>query len=97
MLADMDALDAFASDIRVPALGSLRQVDYVLRDVSLFTSKEEGQRAMGLLQQAGFGEEGKIAALQLGVKKLLSMAEMCRQDPDGAGEKLVTSLMELQY
>lgn len=97
MLADMDALDAFAADIRVPALESLRQIDYVLRDVSLFPTQEDGQRAMQLLQQAGFGEQGRVGALNLGVKKLLSMAEMCRQDPDGAGEKLVSSLMELQY
>jgi vesicle-fusing ATPase len=45
--------------------------------------------AMSLLRQAGFGEEGK---LNIGVKKLLSMTEMARQDPDPA-EKLVGSLI----
>ncbi|ORY80718.1 vesicle-fusing ATPase [Leucosporidium creatinivorum] len=97
MLADMDALDAFASSLRVPALSSLREISSVLRDVSLFSSKEEEARAMTLLQQAGFAEETKVGQLSLGVKKLLNVAEMCRQDQDGAGEKLVTSLMEMGY
>lgn len=97
MLADMDALDAFASSIRVPALSSLREISSVLRDVSLFSSKDEEGRAMTLLQQAGFAEETKVGQLSLGVKKLLNVAEMCRQDQDGAGEKLVTSLLEMGY
>lgn len=97
MLADMDALDAFASDIRVPAISSLRQVDHVLREVALFTAPQEQQRAMQLLQQAGFDNEGKVDSLSLGVKKLLSMAEMARQDREGAADKLLTSFMDLTY
>ncbi|SGY69161.1 BQ5605_C004g02971 [Microbotryum silenes-dioicae] len=97
MLQEMDALDAFASELRVPALSTLRQIDYILRDVQLFPSKEEGQRAMQLLVQAGFGEDTKVEGLSLGVKKLLGIAEMCRQEPEGRGDKLVQSLMELQY
>lgn len=46
---------------------------------------------MQLLSQAGFAQEGK---LDIGVKKLLSMAEMCRQDGEGAADKLVSSLIE---
>lgn len=91
MLNDMDVMDAFASDIRVPPLSSLSQIDYVLRDVALFRTAQEGQRAMGLLQQAGFGEEGKVV---IGIKKLLSMVEFCRADPE-PGEKLVSSMIEL--
>ncbi|SCV72470.1 BQ2448_4007 [Microbotryum intermedium] len=97
MLQEMDALDAFASELRVPALSTLRQIDYILRDVQLFPSKEEGQRAMHLLVQAGFGEDSKVEGLGLGVKKLLGIAEMSRQELEGRGDKLVQSLMELQY
>jgi vesicle-fusing ATPase len=92
MLTDMDVMDAFAADIRVPPIASLEQIDYVLRDIALFRSANEAQRAVQLLQQAGFGQEGRVS---IGVKKLLSMAEMCRQDPDSASDKLVTSLLEL--
>ncbi|KAM0792734.1 hypothetical protein ACM66B_002510 [Microbotryomycetes sp. NB124-2] len=97
MLADMDALDAFASDIRVPAISSLQQIEKVLREVALFGSNDEARRAMHLLHQAGFGDDGKVDSLSLGVKKLLSIAEMCRQDGEGAADKLVSSLMGLGY
>lgn len=76
MLTDMDVMDAFGADIRVPAIDSLAQLNYVLRDVELFRSQEEEQRSMQLLSQAGFEREGR---LNIGVKKLLSLAEMCRQ------------------
>ena len=91
MLTDMDVMDAFASSIRVPSLSTLAQIDYVLRDVALFRSAPEAQRAMQLLQQAGFGEEGKV---DIGIKKLLSLVEFCRADLE-PGEKLVGSLLEL--
>lgn len=76
MLTDMDVMDAFGADIRVPALDSLQQLNIVLRDVELFRNQQEEQRAMQLLAQAGFNNEGR---LNIGVKKLLSLAEMCRQ------------------
>ncbi|KAM0751567.1 AAA-domain-containing protein [Meredithblackwellia eburnea MCA 4105] len=92
MLTDMDVMDAFGADIRVPAIDSLSQVRHVLRDVELFRDQNEETRAMQLLQQAGFAQEGR---LNIGIKKLLSLSEMCRQDPDGASDKLVSSLMEI--
>ncbi|KAK4699400.1 hypothetical protein P7C70_g6860, partial [Phenoliferia sp. Uapishka_3] len=92
MLTDMDVMDAFGADIRVPAIDTLQQLNYVLKDVELFRNQQEEQRTMQLLGQAGFNNEGR---LNIGVKKLLSLAEMCRQDPDGASDKLVSSLMEM--
>lgn len=97
MLADMDALDAFAANLRIPAISSLREIEHIVREVALFPTKEEGERAMRLLQQAGFAGEDKVQQLGVGVKRLLSLVEMCRQDRDGAGEKLVASLLELGY
>lgn len=90
MLSDMELIDAFDADIRVPPITSLRSVDHVLREVELFSSDEDYRTTSRLLEQAGFGVEGK---LNVGVKKLLSMAEMARQDPDPA-EKLVGSLIQ---
>ncbi|GAA5993797.1 hypothetical protein JCM11641_006066, partial [Rhodosporidiobolus odoratus] len=93
MLTEMDAMDAFATTLRVPAITTLRQLHAVLADVQLFRSPQELQRAVELLRQAGLDGEDK---LQIGVKRLLSLVEMCRQDQDSALDKLVTELVGLQ-
>ena len=87
----MDAESAFDTDVPVTPISSLDGVDRCLREVQLFSSKSEHQRAMQMLREARFGEEGR-AELLVGVKKLLSMGEMARQDPDPA-YKLVSSLV----
>lgn len=89
MLDDMEMSESFDADIRVPAINDLQSVERIIRDVELFEDEQQLQHAMSLLRQAGFGDEGK---LNIGVKKLLSMTEMARQDPDPA-EKLVGSLI----
>lgn len=91
MLTEMDVMDSFAADLRVPAVDSLQALDFVLRDIDLFTSAEESREAITLLQEAGFCEANRI---NIGVKKLLSLAEMCRQDPESRGGTLVTKLLE---
>ncbi len=90
MLTDMEMTEAFDAEIRIPAITSLRSVDIVLTETQLFPSKEEQRHALSLLEQAGFGGAAK---LNVGVKKLLSMIEMARQDPDPA-EKLAGSLIQ---
>lgn len=90
MLNEMEMTDAFDTQIRVPAINNLGSVGNVLREVQVFDNDSESRRCMGLLEQAGFGAEGK---LNIGVKKLLTMAEMARQDPDPV-EKLVGSLIQ---
>jgi len=92
MLNDMDVADAFDADIRVPAINTLPQVRHVVQEVNLFKTRQDLERAMTLLENAGFAREGSFF---IGVKKLLSLTEMCAQDPDGATDKLVTSLVEL--
>jgi len=88
----MDVADAFDADIRVPAINTLPQVRHVVQEVNLFKTRQDLERAMTLLENAGFAREGSFF---IGVKKLLSLTEMCAQDPDGATDKLVTSLVEL--
>ncbi|GAA5874930.1 hypothetical protein JCM8547_003614, partial [Rhodosporidiobolus lusitaniae] len=90
MLTEMDAMDAFATQLRVPAITTLRQLHTVLEDVALFRSPQELQRATELLRQAGMEQEGKLS---IGVKRLLSLTEMCRQDQDSAVDKLVTEIV----
>jgi vesicle-fusing ATPase len=86
----MDVESAFDTDIPVSPISSLDAIDHCLREVQLFPSGKEHQRAMQMLADARFGENGN-GELLVGVKKLLSMAEMARQDPDPA-YKLVSSL-----
>ncbi|KAK4687823.1 vesicle-fusing ATPase, partial [Tremellales sp. Uapishka_1] len=83
ILTDMDVLSAFDTDIPISPITSLEEVDHCLREVKLFESAGEQQKAMKMLQDARFGEEGR-GDLMIGVKKLLSMAEMSRQDPEPA-------------
>ncbi len=90
MLSDMELTDAFDADIRVPPLTTLSAVDAVLHEVDLFASEGEYRAARALMERAGFGTEGR---LNIGVKKLLQMAEMARQDADPA-EKLVGSMIQ---
>ncbi|WWD22793.1 hypothetical protein CI109_107287 [Kwoniella shandongensis] len=91
ILSDMDVLSAFDTDIPISPISTLDAVDHCLREVSLFSSPADHQRAMQMLREARFGEEGR-GELLVGVKKLLSMAEMARQDPDPA-YKLASSLV----
>lgn len=95
MLTEMDVMDSFSADLRIPSLTHLSQLSYVLREIQLFSDAEEERRAMNLLEQAGFSDRsGAAGKLNIGIKKLLSMAEMCRQDSEGAGEALVGKLIE---
>jgi len=87
----MDALSAFDTDIPITSITSLEAVDHVIREVGLFSTQQEHDRAMQLLKEARFGKDGR-GELMVGVKKLLSMTEMARQDPDPA-YKLVSSLV----
>lgn len=93
MLTEMDAMDAFATTLRVPAITTLRQLEAVLADVQLFRSPAELAQALELLRQAGLDGEDKLA---IGVKRLLTLVEMCRQDQDSAVDKLVTELVSLR-
>ncbi|GAA5872494.1 hypothetical protein JCM1840_006077 [Sporobolomyces johnsonii] len=93
MLTEMDVMDAFSTSLRVPAIDSLAQLSVVLADVQLFRAQAELDRALHLLKQAGLGEEGR---LNIGVKRLLSLVEMCRQDQESAVDKLVSELVSLQ-
>ncbi|KAG8886954.1 transport between ER and Golgi ATPase protein [Tulasnella sp. 332] len=92
MLTEMQMSEVFDSQIRVPPISNLRSLEIVLKEVELFRASEDRKRAMGMLEQAGFGNDGR---LNVGVKKLLSVIEMARQEPEEVSERLVTALMGL--
>ncbi|GAC96960.1 hypothetical protein PHSY_004544 [Pseudozyma hubeiensis SY62] len=92
MLHEMEMLNAFIAEIRVPNITSLRSVDHVVRQMQLFDNENDTQRCQQLLTQAGLGEEGR---LNIGIKKLLSEIEMARLDNDPA-DRLASSLSSVQ-
>ncbi len=92
MLTEMQMNEVFDAEIRVPPITSLRALDRVLDEVQLFSSRNDRGRALALLEQAGFAQEGH---LNVGIKKILSVIEMARQDPNDVAEKLCSALIGL--
>lgn len=88
VLDQMDMADAFNSEIYVPTITSLEGIDIVLQQLGLFTDAER-ERTISLLQQAGMEQR-----LAIGIKKLLMVIEMARQDADKI-EKFVNTLLSL--
>jgi vesicle-fusing ATPase len=66
----------------------------VLLEVELFKSSREREEAMQMLAQAGFGNED-TSSLHIGIKKLLSVIEMARQEPDNVSQRLASALLGL--
>ncbi|OCH95930.1 AAA-domain-containing protein [Obba rivulosa] len=97
VLTDLGLSESFDSELRVPPISSIREVDHVLNDVELFSTHDERRRAIAMLQQAGLGgeEDGTGAVLNIGIKKLLTVIEMARQEPEAVAERLTSALMGL--
>ncbi|EIW76291.1 vesicular-fusion protein SEC18 [Coniophora puteana RWD-64-598 SS2] len=101
LLTELGLADAFDTEMRVPPISNLAALEAVLRDVQLFPDEEGLRGLLGWLADAGFarteeGEEGAQVKMQVGIKKLLSLVEMARQEPDSAGVRLMNGLMGLQ-
>ncbi|CAI2191442.1 11013_t:CDS:10, partial [Funneliformis geosporum] len=84
VLEQMNMSDCFNSEIYVPNIVELSFVDFVLEELALFND-DERNRALGALQQDGFN-------LNIGIKKLLMIIEMSRQDVDKV-DKFVSTIM----
>ncbi|KAI9464300.1 AAA-domain-containing protein [Russula earlei] len=91
MLTDV-GLSSFDAELRVPPITDLKALDQVLEAVELFRSPRDRARAVGMLRQAGMGTEGRLS---IGVKRLLSVIEMARQEPEAVAERLTSALMGL--
>ncbi|KAL9547866.1 hypothetical protein MBANPS3_005962 [Mucor bainieri] len=88
ILDQMDMTDEFSAEIYVPTITSLDGVDTVLQQLELFTDAER-ERALSILQQANMDQK-----LTIGVKKLLMIIEMARQDEDKV-DKFVNTILAL--
>ncbi|KAJ7741033.1 vesicular-fusion protein SEC18 [Mycena metata] len=88
----------FNAVMRVPPITSLSALEYVIQEVDLFPHEEDRRDAVRMLRDAGFDKKTRddpSSRLQIGIKKLLSIIEMARQEPDAVAERLTTALMEL--
>lgn len=82
--------------MRVPPISNLVSLEYVLREVELFQSSDERRDAIRMLKEAGFaGKDEFSSKLQIGIKKLLSIIEMARQEPDNVAHRLTSALVGL--
>lgn len=100
LLTELGLSDVFDSELRVPPISNLSSLERVLREVQLFSSEDELRQTMRMLADAGFAvdlnaEEDAALHLQVGIKKLLSIVEMARQEPERAGERLVSAIINL--
>ncbi|RHZ57043.1 hypothetical protein Glove_395g6 [Diversispora epigaea] len=84
VLEQMNMSDCFNSEIYVPHISELSAVDTVLQELTLFND-EERIRVLEILQE----DEIK---LKIGIKKLLMIIEMSRQDVDKV-DKFVSTIM----
>ncbi|CAO3634178.1 unnamed protein product [Cunninghamella blakesleeana] len=83
ILKDMELIDAFATEIKVPPITSLNEVDIVLQEMNLFNDQQQ-MRALNELKSMS------DIRLSIGIKKLLMVIEMARQDSDSVGKFVET-------
>jgi vesicle-fusing ATPase len=98
VLTELGLSEGFDSEMRVPPISNLQALEYVLREVELFPSGQERRAAIEMLQEAGFAsdaEDETSSRSHIGIKKLLSIIEMARQEPNNVGQRLYTALMGL--
>ncbi|KAJ3174960.1 transport between ER and Golgi ATPase protein [Irineochytrium annulatum] len=87
VLEQMDLSDAFNAQVYVGPVKGLQAVEIVVQDLQLF-SESERRHAFDVLYKAG--ADDKVA---VGVKKLITIVEMARQDVDKV-DKFVSLLMD---
>ncbi|KAG5648754.1 hypothetical protein DXG03_000101 [Asterophora parasitica] len=96
ILTDIGFSETFDSELRVPPISTLRALEFVLQEVELFQSADERRQVTRQLKEAGFdGSDGLTPKFQIGIKKLLSIIEMARQEPDDVAQRLIGALMGL--
>lgn len=96
ILTDLGFSENFDSELRVPPISNIESLAHVLTEVELFDNAADTRQAVAMLQEAGFGrDDGRSPVLSIGVKKLLSLVEMARQEPHAVAERLVSALMGL--
>jgi vesicle-fusing ATPase len=89
-------LETFDSKLRIPPVANRHAFERVLQQVNLFQSDEEMKDAMEMLEDVGFADRDEDSQLHIGIKKLLSVIEMARQEPDNVALRLRNALIALR-
>jgi len=96
MLTETQLTEVFDAELRVPPISSLSVLEHVLDEVQLFPNHSELKRAVAQLSSAGLDNDDMgNGRLQIGIKKLLSIIEMARQEPEAVAERLTSALIGL--
>ncbi|KAI5993613.1 P-loop containing nucleoside triphosphate hydrolase protein [Pisolithus albus] len=94
-LVDLGFTEVFDTQIKVPPISNLEQLDVVLRDVDFYdTSVQEMVRSLPYPRNAAESETSNVPLL-VGIKKLLSIIEMARQEPEDAAIRFMQGLASL--
>ena len=97
LLMNIGIFEPFDYNVYVPPISTLGPLKFVIREVELFESSQDFRNAVELLQEAGImGDDELNPAFQFGIKKLLSVIEMARQEPENAAERLRDGLLDLR-
>lgn len=98
LLTNIGLSGIFDYNIRVPPISTIRSLEYVISKVELFQSSRELRHAIHMLEQAGIGGDDEMSpAFQFGIKKVLSVIEMARQEPEQAAGRLTEGLLAVRY
>lgn len=96
MLTETQLTEVFDAELRVPPISSLSVLEHVLDEVQLFPNHSELKKAVAQLRSAGLeNDDMGNGRLQIGIKKLLSIIEMARQEPEAVAERLTSALIGL--
>jgi vesicle-fusing ATPase len=93
VLTEIGLSEVFDSELYVPSISNLQPLEFVLHAVELFQSSQRSQGSLYACWNLGFTDDEN--GIHIGIKKLLSIVEMARQEPDNAVERLVGALMGL--
>lgn len=94
-LVDLGFTEVFDAQIKVPPVSNLQQLDVILRDVDFYdTSVREMVKSLPYPRNAAESEASNVPLL-VGIKKLLSIIEMARQEPEDAAIRFMQGLAGL--
>lgn len=91
-LVDLGLMEIFDAQIKVPPVSTLEQLQEILRAVEFYdASVQHTIRSLPYPRDAVEAETTDMPLL-IGIKKLLSIIEMARQEPEDAAIRLVQGL-----
>jgi len=94
-LDELELSDSFDAKLNVPSISTLHSMKLAIKELELFTNSGDLQRTISRLEDSGFGkgDEFERTKRSVGIKKLLTIVEMVRQEPDDLPNRFVSAIM----